>query len=49
MCIKYAGKLGLVAHICHPSLFQRLRQEDYKVKASVGNLAKCCVKVKSKE
>lgn len=49
MCIKDTGKLGLVAHICHLSLLQRLRQEDHKVKTSVGKLAKCCLRIKSKK
>lgn len=47
MCIKHTGKLGLVVPICHPGLLQSLRQEDCKVQASVGDLAKCCLKIKS--
>lgn len=46
MCIKYTGKLGLVAHVCHPGLLQKPRQEDYKVKASMGNLVNCYLRIK---
>lgn len=48
MYIKYTGKRGLAAHLCHPTLSESLRQKNYKVKTSLGHLAKCHLKIKSK-
>jgi hypothetical protein len=40
-------ELGVVVHTCDPA--GRLRQEDHKFKASLGNLAIAYLKIKEKE
>jgi hypothetical protein len=41
--------LGLVVYTCNPNYVGRLRQEDHKFEASLGNLARPCLKEKKKK